>query len=103
MNVSQHEDENFINTELSKISDGLLFQTIANELSQAFNVQWITQADGLDQRYWDFKFKGVFLTLHLEHYLGISIFANKSKVDIEIASRVISEIRDHFTTWNPST
>jgi hypothetical protein len=101
MKVRTYEDGNFINLELSADPDWSLFQVIANELVETFQVQWKIQADGLDQRYWDFEYKEVALTLHLEHYLGISIYADKSKVAIEIARQVINEIKDHFTEWNP--
>ena len=102
MKVRNHEDEKFINLELSENSDWTLFQIIANELVETFKIQWKTQADGLDQRYWDFEYNGASLTLHLEHYLGISVFADKSKVDIEIARQAINKIKDYFATWNPT-
>ena len=72
------------------------------ELSEAFNIHWITKIDGLDQRYWDFEFKGTILTLHLEHYAGISIFVEKSEKNIESAKRVLEEIGGHFKSWDPS-
>ncbi|SRR5258706_2144369 len=103
MKIRTYEDEKFINVDLSDNSDWSLFQMIANELVETFQIQWKTQVDGLDQRYWDFEYKGVTLTLHLEHYLGINVFVDKSKVDIDIARQVINEIKDHFATWNPST
>jgi hypothetical protein len=101
MDVKTFEDEKIINLDLSDDSDWTLFQMIANELVGTFKIQWKTQADGLDQRYWDFEYKAVTFTLHLEHYLGISIFADKSKVDIEITRQAINEIKDYFETWNP--
>jgi len=102
MNASINEDDKFINLDLSGDSDRNLFQVIANELSNTFNVQWKTQADGLDQRYWDFEMQGTTLTLHLEHYLGISIFADKNKTDYEKAKRVLMELETFFKTWNPT-
>ena len=103
MLVRYYEDEKFINAELFRESDGSVFQLIANELSEAFKVQWIAKLDGLDQRYWDFEFKGTALTLHLEHHLGISIYVKKSEMDIEGARQVLGEIGDYFKTWNPSS
>ena len=103
MNVSSSEDDNFINLDLSGDSDNLLFQMIADELSGTFKVQWKVQADGLDQRYWDFEIQEITLTLHLEHYLGISIFADKTKTDTEKAKRVLLELETFFKTWNSVT
>jgi hypothetical protein len=103
MDIRLSEDEKFINIELFRDSDGPVFQLIANELTEAFNVQWKTKVDGLDQRYWDFEFKGSTLTLHLEHFLGISIFVDRSEINIERAKQVLSEIGNYFITWNPPT
>lgn len=102
MQVRYYENEKIINAELFRDSDGSVFQLIANELSKVFNIHWITKIDGLDQRYWDFEFNGTTLTLHLEHYLGISIYVKKSEMDIESARQVLEEIGDYFKTWNPS-
>ncbi len=101
MDVKYYEEEKFFNAELFRDSDGSVFLLIGNELSKTFNVQWKTQLDGLDQRYWDFEFKGIILTLHLEHFLGISIFVEKNEPDIEKAKQVLEEIGEHFKTWNP--
>jgi hypothetical protein len=101
MDISYYDDENFINAELFRVSDGQVFQEIADELTNAFDVQWKAKIDGLDQRYWDFEYKGYILTLHLEHYLGISIFIKKSTRDINNLKQVLEEIGDHFKTWNP--
>lgn len=103
MLVRYYEDEKFINAELFRDSDGSVFQLIANELSDAFKVHWTAKIDGLDQRYWDFEFKGTTLTLHLEHYLGISIFVEKSETGIESARQLLEEIGDYFKSWNPSS
>jgi len=103
MLVRYYEDEKFINAELFRDSDGSVFQLIADELNEVFNVRWKTKLDGFDQRYWDFEFMGTTLTLHLEHYLGISIYVKKSEMDIEGARQVLGEIGDYFKTWNPSS
>jgi len=101
MKVRIYEDEKFINLELSGDSNWFLFQMVANELVETFEIQWKTQADGLDQRYWEFEYRGIILTLHLEHYLGISIFADKSKNQLEKARQILCEIESHFTEWYP--
>ena len=81
--VRYYEDEKQINVNLSGNSDGFLFKVISKELETALKVRWKSQLNGFDQRYWDFELNGVTLTLHLEHYLGICIFADKTKTDYE--------------------
>jgi hypothetical protein len=99
MEVRYYEEERFLCVELFRDSDGLVFQSIANELSETFNVEWKIKLDGLDQRYWDFEYKGIILTLHLEHYLGINIHIAKATTNTEIAAQVLKEIGDHFKDW----
>lgn len=97
-----HEDEKYINLNLSDNSDGFLFRMILKELETTFKVRWKSQLDGFDQRYWDFEFNGISLTLHLEHYLGIIIFADKNKTDYEKARTTLREIEKHFKKWRPT-
>ena len=101
MDVRYYEGERSINAELFRNSDELIFELIANQLAEVFKVQWKTKLDGLDQRYWDFEFKGATLTLHLEHFLGISLFIEKSTKDVENAKQVLEEIGNYFKVWNP--
>lgn len=103
MDVRYYEDERSISAELFRDSDGSVFQLIADELTEFFNVQWKTKLDGFDQRYWDFEFKRITLTLHLEHYLGISVFVKKPEMDMESARQVLEEIGDYFKSWNASS
>jgi uncharacterized protein DUF3630 len=99
MNVRSYEDEKHINLDLSNDSNSLLFERISKELEAAFEIQWKTQLDGLDQRYWDFEINGVTLTFHLEHYLGICIFADKTKTDYKKAQSILIDIEKHFKVW----
>jgi hypothetical protein len=101
MDVRYYENERSISVEIFRDSDGSVFESIADELTEVFNIQWKTKLDGFDQRYWDFRFKGITLTLHLEHSLGISIFVKKPEMDRESTKQVLEEIGDYFRTWNP--
>ena|SRR5437773_9640050 len=102
INVRYYEDEKHINVDLSEDSNGFLFEIIAKELATAYKIQWKTRLDGLDQRYWDFEINGITLTLHLEHYLGICIFADKTKTKYETAQAILSDIEKHFKAWKPT-
>ena len=101
MDIRYYEDERSISAEIFRDSDDSVFQLIADELTEVFDIQWKTKLDGFDQRYWDFRFKGTILTLHLEHYVGISIFVKKPEMNRESAEQVLEEIVDYFKTWNP--
>ena len=101
MIVRYYEQEKFFHAELFRDSDGYVFQLIADEITKIFRVLWKTNLDGFDQRYWDFEYKGISLTLHLEHFLGISIFVEKTMLDFEGAKRTLEEIGNYFKTWTP--
>ncbi|MFJ2990964.1 DUF3630 family protein [Collimonas sp. NPDC087041] len=63
--------------EITSDADGLLFNDIAKYLETALNGKWTEKVTGLDQRYWDLTVGSTVLTLHLEHYFGISLFVAK--------------------------
>ncbi|WP_235661510.1 DUF3630 family protein [Pseudomonas coronafaciens] len=50
---------------------------MARVLEQRLGGRWIEKLDGLDQRYWDLLVDENTLTLHLEHYTGISIVRSR--------------------------
>jgi len=100
MNIRYYDRDSSTNLELWREPDGRVFQLIANELSKKLKVRWIEKIEGFDQRYWDFKFKGTILTLHLEHFMGIMIYADKSKPDIQRATEPLHVPGDYFNTWN---
>ncbi|PVZ42459.1 DUF3630 family protein [Pseudomonas sp. CC120222-01a] len=60
--------------EISEIADWEYFESVAQVLEQGLGGCWKEKLDGLDQRYWDLVVGEQTLTLHLEHYLGISVF-----------------------------
>ena len=101
MDVRYYEEERIFGAELIRDSDGPVFQLIADELTKVFNIQWKAKLDGFDQRYWDFDYRGVTLSLHLEHFLGISIFVKKPETNTKDAKKILQEIGEHFKTWNP--
>jgi hypothetical protein len=59
--------------EVSEHADWEVFENVAQQLEQGLDGYWKERFDGLDQRYWDLIVGEHALTLHLEHYLGISI------------------------------
>lgn len=67
--------------EVSGKADWELFEEVARVLEQGLGGRWKEKLDGLDQRYWDLLVDEHTLTLHLEHYLGISIVVPDSADD----------------------
>jgi hypothetical protein len=74
---------------VSRESDWTLFDRSAYLLAQAFQGRWSEQADGLDQRDWDLVVGGVKVTLHLDHYLGISLFPADGNKDMQTANELV--------------
>ena len=66
---------------ISTRSDWRLFEKVARLIVKRFKGRFLEKLDGLDQRYWDIEIKGEILTLHLEHYLGITLFARGKESD----------------------
>ena len=101
MDVRYYEEGRFFGAELIRDSDGSIFQLIADELTKVFNIHWKAKLDGFDQRYWDFEYKGITLSLHLEQFLGINIFVKKPEKNIKNEKEILEEIGEHFKSWNP--
>jgi hypothetical protein len=59
---------------VSNTSSTDLFQSVAGLLSSHVPGKWTARMTGLDQAYWDYESDGGKITLHLEHYMGISIY-----------------------------
>lgn len=68
--------------EVSEEADWKLFEDVAGVIEQGLGGSWKERLDGPDQRYWDLLVDEHTLTLHLEHYLGISVVIPDSADDI---------------------
>ena len=77
---------------LSGDSDWRLFERIAGLIAEGFNGRWVEKLDGPDQRYWDVEIGGLKLTLHSEHYLGISLFPAEGDANNPAANQLVREI-----------
>ena len=83
--------ENRAEARLSKSADSFKFRRIARTICSQLAGEVVEQVDGVDARYWDIEVQGEVLTLHLQHYLGISIWARDPGGD-EIIPRVIEAL-----------
>jgi hypothetical protein len=72
--TTKSDGETYRQIEVSDRSDWSLFERVAKRLTSGLRGRWIGRVDGLDQRYWELEAAGGRVTLHLEHYLGITIY-----------------------------
>ena len=98
MKIKYKSENGKIEANLSEEANWDLFNRIADLIANEFKGNWIGKADGLDQRYWDIEIEDVILTLHLEHYLGISLY---SKTDAIHAEFLIQRIGDYLEAEIP--
>jgi hypothetical protein len=92
MLVTYIEEGGKTEAHLSDQSDWRLFNRIADLIAKEFNGRWVEKLDGPEQRYWDVVIGGVKLTLHLEHYLGISLFPAKGHEGDAAANQLVRKI-----------
>ena len=74
---------------ISEESDRRLFEEVAALLASQFAGRWTAKVDGPDQRSWDLAVDDVVVTLHLEHFAGISLRPSKENADMEKANQLI--------------
>jgi hypothetical protein len=60
--------------ELRLSEDPEQFVRLAEEVRTKLGGRWTEKIDGLDQSYWDLDVQGIVVTVHREHYLGVSVF-----------------------------
>nr|WP_246475003.1 hypothetical protein [Pseudomonas folii] len=78
---------------ISEAADWHLFEVIARKLEHSLKGVWTQKADGLEERYWDLLVGDQTITLHLEHYLGISLFNTQQDQPtdlLEMAHRLLA-------------
>ncbi|WP_231652375.1 hypothetical protein [Pseudomonas californiensis] len=89
---------------ISDVSDWTLFNAIAAVMERELGGEWVVQADGLDQRYWDLAVDGGVITLHLEHYLGIMLLVENEPanpgLDAELIAKA-SRVLEPFLSLEP--
>ncbi len=66
-----------IEVNISQNSDPTLFRAIARFINYEFKIEFIETSNGLDQKYWVFKYQNILFTLQAEQQLGIAIFTHE--------------------------
>ena len=66
------------------------FRRIAEIVHRTLNGKWKQQLNGLDQSYWDLEVDGKILTVHREHYLGVSVFCDGDEAKVQLLKKLKS-------------
>jgi hypothetical protein len=60
-------------------ADWSQFERLAGAICARFDARIVERLDGLDERYWNLEMGDQTVTLHLQHYLGISLYASSAE------------------------
>lgn len=92
----RNPESGLLELQLASDPDWSLFDNIARDIHGKFGGTWLKKLDGLDQRYWDLKIESAVLTLHLENYFGIILFASNQSEKLEEAQALLQDVADYF-------
>jgi hypothetical protein len=87
---------------VSESPDRAHFDRIAGVLEQGLEGSWIERLDGPDERYWDLAARGGVLTLHLQHFVGITIFVPKNRRDDAASRKLLEEAASLLAEYDPA-
>jgi len=73
------------------------FRRLAEVVQKALKGKWKHQADGLDQSYWDLDVDGEILTVHREHYLGVSVFGQPDEAKVRLLEKLKGALESKTT------
>lgn len=68
------------------------FYQAADMLSQDLGIKFLNKEDDFDTIDWEFKFKGLSLTLHYNIYNGITIFPTKTRDALNKENKAVVEL-----------
>lgn len=96
MKILYSEKHERFEVAISNDADWMLFNGVADAILTHFRGKLVETLDGLDERYWDIEIGGNIVTLHLQHYLGISLFAENKE-----ANDLIRKVGEYLKTVEP--
>ena len=83
--------------ELRISDDPEQFKYLAEEVRKKLGGRWIEKLNGLDQSYWDLHVQGEKVTVHREHYLGVSVFCEEQPAKVSVLERLQSLLKADAT------
>ncbi len=91
---------------ISNESDSDLFKSLSDRLKTEFKGVLIDRVEDLDTKYFDFKIKDNVLTLHLQNYIGITLFPTQLNESTDKANLLAESVgfrlkysTSDFDTW----
>ena len=93
MKILYSRKDERLEIEISDDADWQLFKRVADAILNKFRGKLVERLDGLDERYWDLEIGDSLVTLHLQHYLGIALFAASKE-----ANDLIQQIGEYLET-----
>jgi len=82
----EYTDNGLIELRLS--DDPVQFKRLAEEVRKELGGRWIERIDDIDQSYWDLDVAGQKITVHREHYLGVSVFCSDESAKRSLLERL---------------
>ena len=89
-------EDGIVEARISSEPDWTLFEEIASTISKEFDCYCQKRLDGIDQRYWDLVLGEVKLILHLEQYLGITLYPATENKDLVLANQLVRAIGEYL-------
>lgn len=80
--------------ELRVSEDPENFKQLAEVVRTKLRGRWTEQLDYFDQSYWDLDVQGNRITVHREHYLGVSVFCE----DVAPLRSLLEQLQREFET-----
>ena len=85
--------EGWIEVIIDDTGDYAKFEERVNVLTKQFNLTFTEKLnDHEGTAYWDFKYKDCYLTIHHNHYLGVSLFAKELEKSSQQENEYAKEI-----------
>ena len=74
--------------ELRLSDDADRFKALAKAVRAKLGGRWAERLDYFDQSYWDLEVQGKIITVHREHFLGVSVFCDDEPAKTELLERL---------------
>ena len=74
--------------ELRLSGDADRFRAIADDVQKKLKGEWRERVDGMDESYWDLEVGGQTITVHRQHYLGVSVICDDEPAKIALLERL---------------
>jgi hypothetical protein len=74
--------------ELRLSDDTEQFKSLAEAVRRKLAGKWVERLDDFDRSYWDLDVQGQTITVHREHFLGVSVFCDDEPAKTELLEQL---------------